>query len=81
MALQVRESLGRISRSYAPAELSVAEGVLELPDCALTHSDNRLEFEGSVTFSATNVDVEGEVFEVKPPQGGGSSDSTRRKGG
>ena len=80
-ALPTHESLGKISASYTLADVSIVDGVLKFPGCALRHDEHPLAFDGSVTFSATKVVVEGEVFAVKPPQGGGSSDSTRPKGG
>jgi hypothetical protein len=80
VAMPILVPLGVISRGYPASEFSVVEGVLKVPGCSLKYDDKQLAFEGSLTFSAGDVRIEGTVFEVVPPKGG-SGDSTGPKGG
>lgn len=80
VALPIMVSRGVVSRSFPASELSVVDGVLKLPGCRLMYSDHRLVFEGNLTVNGGEVQIQGEVFEVVPPSGGGGT-STGPKGG
>jgi hypothetical protein len=80
VALPNLVSLGGLSRSYPADELSVVDGALKVPECRLRYGDHRLLFSGDLTLSDGEVHIQGEVFEVIPPQGGGGN-STGPKGG
>jgi hypothetical protein len=72
--------LGVISRNYQASELSVVDGVLKFPECHFMYGDHRLIFKGNLTFNGGEIRIQGEVFEVIPPLGGGEN-STGSKGG
>jgi len=80
VAIPTLVPLGGISRSYPASELSVVDGVLKFPECRFMYGDHRLVFEGNLTFKAGEISIQGEVFEVIPPRGGGGN-STGPKGG
>lgn len=80
VALPNLVSLGGLSRSYPADELSVVDGALKVPECRWKYGGHRLVFAGDLTLSDGEVHIQGEVFEVIPPQGGGGN-STGPKGG
>lgn len=80
VALPIMVSLGVVSRSYPASELSVVDGVLKFPGCRFMYGGHRLVFEGNLTANGGEMQIQGEVFEVVPPSGGGGA-STGPKGG
>ena len=80
VAIPTLVSQGVISRSYPASELSIIDGVLKFPECRFMYGDHRLVFEGNLTFNGGKIHIQGEVFEVVPPRGGGGN-STGPKGG
>jgi len=80
VAMPTLVPLGGISRSYPASELSVADGVLKFPECRLMHGGDRLVFEGNLSVHGGEIHIQGKVFKVTPPRGGGGN-STGPKGG
>lgn len=80
VAIPTLVSQGVISRSYPASKLSIIDGVLKFPECRFMYGDHRLVFEGNLTFNGGKIHIQGEVFEVVPPRGGGGN-STGPKGG
>src|SRR5262245_61224858 len=78
--LRSAEPIGEISRRYDTTEISIADGVLNFPGCTRTHRDSPIGFRGEVKFGRSKVELEGEVFEIKPPQGGPSNSTAPKIG-
>jgi hypothetical protein len=77
MPMPIKTPLEPVSAEFSLSDITVQQGVIRYPNCAMADSGHEIAFTGTLTFNGGKLKVDGFFIDYAPPAGlGGPGDAS-----